>query len=1028
MSPAIRLLMIEDSENDAELVLVALKRAGFVLEAFERIDKEEAIEEVLKDSWDIILSDHDMPGFDSIKALNIIREKHCKTPFVLVSGSVDERTIVEAMRLGCRDYVMKNDLVRLGPVIEREMREAEARRAQKQLELAAMREREMYAVTLKSIGDGVISTDIFGNITFINKTAEQLTGWEGTYVLGRPIRDVLTIINQKTRQTIDCPTDTVLKTGNTVGLKKDTALISRNGEERFISANLAPIRNDRDEIIGAVVVFRDITRIKRAEEELAHERSNLKTIFDKVPIGMIIMDSEKVIIQVNDAVLRLFGYGRDEILNRGFGSGFHCIHSADHQLGCGHGPFCTVHCKLFKTVQAVANTGKNIKDLEIDFTYQIGEKKLSYWLKVDSVPIAMDGKPHILVVIEDITVKKRHEEEIARSRDFYRTFFEAVPTLIWQSGPDMKCNYFNPSWIQFTGRPIEQECGDGWLQDILPSEREAFVGLYTQAFKERQSFEGLYHLHRYDGEYRWVGILGHPYFNLDGEFSGYIGTCYDITEQKQAEEEIIRAKEAAEAANRAKSEFLANMSHEIRTPLNGIIGMTDLTLMTELLPEAKDNLEIARSCANALLSVINDILDFSKIEAGKMPINVCSMDLRQLVEQVIRVHEVRARDKGLTLNVNIDPRIPQWVEGDDRRVQQILNNLISNAVKFTEFGGVNVILECISLTEHDTDIKFQVADTGIGIAKNEIDRLFQSFSQVDGSITRKYGGTGLGLAISKRLVEMMGGSIRVQSEKDHGSVFTFQIRFPYGQPQTVLSDLSDIAEEQSTPARSLNILLVEDDKVNRFLMAKMLKKMNHHVLMAQDGKAALEIWRNHDVDLILMDIQMPVMDGIEATKRIRVEEGADGKHTPIIALTAHALQGDRERFLAAGMDDYLAKPVDFSLLNKMIAVKEKPIKDAVAISVSGSAGPSVQVGLTVQAEFKPDDARACADRIRVALEQGNYSVVERYAGHLKEQAGAAGCPSIRAIAFKMTLASRKGEKEPVESLLKKLLCEIDGMK
>ncbi|HEY2646734.1 MAG TPA: ATP-binding protein [Candidatus Acidoferrales bacterium] len=421
--------------------------------------------------------------------------------------------------------------------------------------------------------------------------------------------------------------------------------------------------------------------------------------------------------------------------------------------------------------------------------------------------------------------------------------------------------------------------------------------------------------------------------NAIGDSGGHMirhqGTLVDITVRKRSEEELQKAKEAAEAANKAKSAFLAHISHEIRTPMNAVIGMTELTLDTDLNAEQKEYLTMVRDSGKSLLSLINDILDFSKIEAGKLDLDSMEFILRYGINDMVKILGVRARQKGLELSSEISPDVPDDLLGDPGRLRQVLSNLVDNAIKFTDRGGVILRIEKESQTDQHVCLHFSVADTGIGIPQEKQQLIFEAFSQADNSTTRKFGGTGLGLSISSRLAQLMDGKLWVESDAGRGSVFHLTARFGLRREQPGKAYLRDAYTSSDLPGdrlnrregrRKLKILLVEDNTINQILAERLVRKRGDQLVIASSGPEALLALEEQQFDLILMDIQMPEMSGIEVTTAIRRRERSTGAHIPIIATTASAMKEDRERCLNAGMDAYLAKPIDRDALYEAIDI------------------------------------------------------------------------------------------------------------
>lgn len=449
---------------------------------------------------------------------------------------------------------------------------------------------------------------------------------------------------------------------------------------------------------------------------------------------------------------------------------------------------------------------------------------------------------------------------------------------------------------------------DTFLNRVHPDDRAAVIEAYARSVREGSDSYTIEHrvVRGHTAEIRWVEERCQHVRDSDGRIIASLGMVLDITDRKRAEESLAAAKAAAEAANAAKSQFLANVSHELRTPMNAILGMIDVALPKAVDPTIRDCLQTAKESADLLLTLLNDLLDSAKIESGKLQLESAPFSLRRMLDRTARVLAVRASEKGLAFYCRMPGTTPDLVIGDQMRLQQVLLNLAGNAIKFTEHGDVEISVNALSQADQAC-LEFTVRDTGIGLSADDLERLFQPFTQADVSMSRRFGGTGLGLSIAESLVRLMGGTISVESELGKGSIFRFTVRLPLA--NELLPDLEAPAAILPAACLPLRILLVEDNPANQKLASYILQDRGHQVAVAGDGREAICLAGQDRYDVILMDVQMPGMNGLEAAASIR-EKQQPGNHVPIIAMTAHAMEGDRQRCLAAGMDGYLSKPVN----------------------------------------------------------------------------------------------------------------------
>ena len=1028
----------------------------------------------------------------------------------------------------------------------------------KQAEEALRESEERYRDLVENTEDLICTHDLDGTLLSANRALVRGAGFDlAEEFVGRKMTDFLA---PEVRGMYDAYRDTLIRKGHAQGFVK---VLTRRGEARILEYRNS-LRTEGLEKPIVRGIARDVTERLRAEAEIKERTAHLKALIENSPLAIVVHDSSGRVQMCNPAFERLFQYRQDEVIGLPLDS---LVSSPEIRDEANQLTQRATSGESFHLTTRRRRKDGTLVDVE-----------------VHGVPLLVEGKLlGAYGLYQDISERKRAQEALQGAEAKFRALVEQLPaiTYIASFGATGEWLYVSPQIRTLLGFSPEEWMTDAglWFKQLHPEDRERVMAEEARSRETGEPFSCDYRMFARDERLVWFRDGAVTMLDEAAQPRCLQGVMLDITDRKRAEEEMQRAKEAAEAASRAKSEFLANMSHEIRTPMNGILGMTELALDTPLSPEQREYLTLVKSSADSLLTLINDILDFSKIEAGKMQLDLIEFHLRGSLGEAMKALGFRAHQKGLELACRVHPEVPDALAGDPRRLRQIVVNLVGNAIKFTERGEVVVDVATEPADEKCSLLHFSVSDTGIGISPEKQKLIFEAFTQADGSMTRRYGGTGLGLTITARLVEMMGGRIWVESEPGRGSTFHFTARFglcqetiaqPVVADRTLLEGLrvlvvednrtnQEILEEMLTgwrmspesvagasaaigvleraqsegkafplvildvqmpemdgfalaewikqnaalrdtmivmlsssgqpgdgarcrqlgmagyltkpihqselleaivaamsrrgqtqqPSlvtrhslregrRKGRVLLAEDNAVNRQLAARLLEKNGYNVIVATNGLETVAAAKQECADLILMDIQMPEMDGLEATVAIREREKTTGKHVPIIAMTAHAMKGDRERCMAAGMDGYLTKPIQTQELLDALEThlsRHDPVFPAEEVApaalepVFDAAAALERVGgdrelLSEIAGLFEGEYPQLLGALREAIARQDTPALERAAHTLKGAVGNFAASAAFAAAQELESIGRQGNTERASELLASLETEV----
>jgi PAS domain S-box-containing protein len=784
-------------------------------------------------------------------------------------------------------------------------------RARAQAEQALRESEQNLATTLHSIGDAVVVTDAQGHITRLNATAERLTGWTARDAVGLPLAAVFRIVHAETREPAADPVRRVLDSGRVVGLANHTALLARDGAEYQIADSAAPIRDAQGRLSGVVLVFSDVTGPYRVQQALKAREGQLRRTGEMARVAGWELDVATLQTDQSDEMAHLLEIEPGEQYT--MEEGWRFVRGGARE-------------RIEPLIRAAITEGTPW-DVEMPM---VTAKGRDLWVRSRGRVLMRDGKPErVLGVIQDITDLHDSQEKMRQSESLLKMASRLVRMGAWVvTLRDEKLTWSDEA-------AILHELPPGFSPELRearfhypPEYREQVRAAFMACATEGTPYDLELQILTASGGRLWVRSRGEAVRNRAGKISRVHGAFLDIDEARQARlelekhrhhlellvaertDDLVAARNAAEAASRAKSAFLANMSHEIRTPMNAIIGLTHL-LQDDLRgqPAAQEQLGKVSTAAHHLLGIINDILDLSKIEADRLELEDREFELGRVIANAQSMLAERAASKGLVLHTTIAPEVPRRLRGDPLRLEQILLNFLSNAIKFSGHGDIRLAATVEAGEGTRVTLRIEVEDHGIGIGPEQQERLFQSFSQADDTTSRKYGGTGLGLVIAKRLATLMGGSVGVRSTPGAGSTFWMTARLQVAHDAAGAGAGVRPSPEQEIANRhtGTRVLLVDDEPVNQEVTLALLQRHGLAVDVVGNGAEAVEQVRRQAYRLVLMDVQMPVMDGLEATRAIRTL--LRGERLPIVAMTANAYAEDREACLAAGMNDHVTKPV-----------------------------------------------------------------------------------------------------------------------